>query len=202
VTDPSKRLAATSAPASGCAKRVMQRGPADFGHPKVIVRRNRPTGVQAAHSASRRSGRAATLLEPGAPVKRCAIRRPHPTCNHQYGRLPPVRSSPSARQRSRRRNAGGERAARKARYATQPGTRKYPPGAPPPRACRLHVGIPVKWRLAALPDNRGRSRPSPRAHPHLGAGGRGDGPRSDNDRRGGLVGGMTGAARSVWGVPG
>jgi hypothetical protein len=47
-------------------------------------------------------------------------------------------------------------------------TRKSSPGATAPPACRLRVGVPVKWSRADAPGCR---RPPPSAHPHPHAGG-------------------------------
>ena len=41
--------------------------------------------------------------------------------------------------------AGSRHRAREARYATEPRTRKLSPDAPAPRACRLRVGVALKW---------------------------------------------------------
>ena len=49
---------------AGGARRVMQHGPADFGHPEVIARRNRATCVQAARRRPGAVG-AATFLDQG-----------------------------------------------------------------------------------------------------------------------------------------
>ena len=91
-------------------------------------------------SASERRGPAATFL--GAPSAR--------------------RASPSARRRSRRRTTGagagtGRRhCAARARYATETRPPEVSSGATAPRACRLRVGIPVKWRLADVPGSRAK----------------------------------------------
>ena len=70
-----------------------------------------------------------------------------------------LRASPSAR---RRRGdgprGGGERdvGPREARDATQPGQPEVSPGATAPRACKLRVGISVKWPRADVPGSRAR----------------------------------------------
>ena len=80
----------------------------------------------------------------------------------------------SARRRSRRRTAGGggagwrHRGCLKRVMPPNPRTRKYRPGATAPRACRLRVGIPVKWARAEArgyitPENGAPSAGLPRA---------------------------------------
>jgi hypothetical protein len=76
------------------------------------------------------------------------------------------------------------------------------PGATAPLACRLRVGIPVKWTRAEGPQSHrvrrscairrparadhGCGHPPHAAHPHPRAGGRGDGPRAALERAAGI----------------
>jgi hypothetical protein len=150
-----------------------------------VWRRNWPPGIRLREE--RAMGRSGSL-DDAFPCTSW-MRRPPPAAHpirHAGGR--------GDGQRAAGAGTGGRHRPREARSATQHGQPKASPGAPAPRACRLRVGIPAKWALADVlgftaceyrtPSigrpraDHGRSAPTPIAHPHPHAGGRGDGARA------------------------
>jgi len=114
----------------------LQSDPADFGHSGGIPRRNCATRVQAAR---RHPGEVAARWrsqdhghENGTPIDNAQV----------------MDAAPSLRQAPARAADIGRR---EARYATQPAHAEVLPDATAPRACRLRVGVPVKWKLDDAP---------------------------------------------------
>jgi hypothetical protein len=136
--------------APGCA--LWQPEPADFAHPEATTPRNRATG-------------AGTRLRVGVGAEAAGQGWAPPPAAHPH---PPAGGRGDGRRAAGARSADSGRGMRERVMPSKPaGHPEVSPGAPAPRACRLRVDIPAKWRAPTLlgdgHEDRAPSADRPRA---------------------------------------